>query len=31
VGKIPGIIHVENQLKIKRVSRFNDDHSMHGF
>lgn len=28
---IVGIIHIENQLKIKRVSRFSDGHSMHGF
>lgn len=31
VGHIPGIVHVENRLRIKRVSRFSDDHSMHGF
>ena len=31
VEEIPGVRHVENQLKIRRVSRFRDDHSMHGF
>jgi osmotically-inducible protein OsmY len=31
VQDIPGVRHVENQLKILRISRFRDDHSMHGF
>lgn len=31
VRDIPGVKHVENQLKIMRVARFTDDHSMHGF
>lgn len=31
VEQVSGVVHVENQLKIKRVSRFRDDHSMHGF
>lgn len=31
VNEIPGVRHLENQLKIHRVSRFRDGHSMHGF
>lgn len=31
VQEVPGVRHVENQLKIIRVSRFRDGHSMHGF
>lgn len=31
IQHISGIIHIENRLKIKRVSRFSDGHSMHGF
>lgn len=31
VQDIPGVKHVENQIKIMRVSRFTDEHSMHGF
>lgn len=29
--EVPGVRHVENQLKIRRIARFRDDHSMHGF
>lgn len=31
VKDIRGIVHIENQIKIRRVSRFSDGHSMHGF
>jgi len=31
ISEVPGVRHVENQIKILRVSRFRDDHSMHGF
>lgn len=29
--EVPGVRHVENQIKILRISRYRDDHSMHGF